>query len=175
MFMKVTIYVQASRKLGFSTLLEVIQFINGIVCFVLLSKFVTHNPHQTNFAFFSFPQPFFGFFFFLPSHLRYPIQLFLRPGLRTSLFFFYQRDLGIFSKRAIVIRNQNLRAKCAKCLAFAKSFYDQWADLGHVHGRLKSASQKPCSPTPQNVTLLEKNVFVDAITLNEVIMGQVAL
>lgn len=115
------------------------------------------------------------FFFFLPSHLRYPIQLFLRPGLRTSLFFFYQRDLGIFSKRAIVIRNQNLRAKCAKCLAFAKSFYDQWADLGHVHGRLKSASQKPCSPTPQNVTLLEKNVFVDAITLNEVIMGQVAL
>lgn len=25
-----------------------------------------------------------------------------------------------------------------------------------------------CSPIPQNVTLLEKNVFVDAITLNEV-------
>ena len=123
----------------------------------------------------SFPFLNYSLDFFLTSHLRYLIQLFLRPGLRTSLFFFYQRDLGIFSKRAIVIRNQDLKAECAKCLALAKSFYDQWADLGHVHGRLKSASQKPCSPTPQNVTVLEKNVFVDAITLNEVIMGQVAL
>lgn len=50
--MKVTIYVQVSRKLGFSKLLEVFQFVNGIVYFVLLSKLVMHNPHQTTFTFF---------------------------------------------------------------------------------------------------------------------------
>lgn len=70
--MKVTIYVQVSRKLGFSILLEVFQFVNGIVYFVLLSKLVMYNPHQTTFTFFSFSSTILWIFFLL-SHLRYLI------------------------------------------------------------------------------------------------------